>query len=334
MEELGDVEIALIVTAGALVVLTVVLCVGSCITHERLVKEVKEGVDSGKYALKNASEEIVQGGNLEAIHVQPSGGSTMVPVVLLHGGQHARWFYRGLQEELKEAGFESYAPSLRSSKFKTTASHSRDYMDFLKALNLEKAILVGHSQGGLITQRMLIDNAKNGEGLEPSAVVYLGALAYGSSGLFRELMIHLNCQLGLWNILLLTINGRISTQNAIWKSFASKGLEQTDVTGVMISKREYCRLSLSTPPEGFIPLLPNLFISKVNKKNPAPKLNCPVLVVHFELDNTILISNARHIAKLYEGEFMQVDGMGHCFLEPNWRSQFGKPFIDWITNAA
>ena len=74
----------------------------------------------------------------------------MSTFVLIHGTWHGGWCWKKLTPELKELGHACFAPSLSISPQSGLSMHVQEIADLLEFENLDKAILVGHSYGGMV----------------------------------------------------------------------------------------------------------------------------------------------------------------------------------------
>jgi pimeloyl-ACP methyl ester carboxylesterase len=70
--------------------------------------------------------------------------------VLVHGTWHGGWCWRKLTPELEKLGHASFAPSLTVSPQSGLSVHVDEITELLESEDLEDAILVGHSYGGLV----------------------------------------------------------------------------------------------------------------------------------------------------------------------------------------
>lgn len=101
------------------------------------------------------------------------------PVVFVHGNCSSSYFYQSLLERLP-AGFRGIAPDLRGygetepkpiDATRGLRDFSDDVLSLLDALELEHAILVGHSVGGGVAMQMTIDHPQRVTGLVLEAPV-------------------------------------------------------------------------------------------------------------------------------------------------------------------
>jgi pimeloyl-ACP methyl ester carboxylesterase len=82
------------------------------------------------------------------------------PVVLVHGAFRGGWAWRDVRRILQAAGVETFAPSLTGAGERVHLLNAdigldvwaRDVSNLLWAEDLNGAVLVGHSQGGLVIQ--------------------------------------------------------------------------------------------------------------------------------------------------------------------------------------
>jgi pimeloyl-ACP methyl ester carboxylesterase len=106
--------------------------------------------------------------SLEVIHKRPSDPHR-TPIVLQHGAWHGAWCWdNGFIDRLVDGGFEVFAPSLRghgqsggSARFATLGQYKADLASVITSIDRPPAV-VGHSMGGLITQRLIADTTVAG----------------------------------------------------------------------------------------------------------------------------------------------------------------------------
>lgn len=104
--------------------------------------------------------------------VQPSEQANGMSVVLLHGLNFFGEYWKDTIEELSAAGFRVIVPDQigfgRSSKplipysFEKKAANTRQLLD---SLDVEKAVIVGHSMGGMLATRFAFSYPEYTEGL-------------------------------------------------------------------------------------------------------------------------------------------------------------------------
>ena len=100
---------------------------------------------------------------LEVLHHEPASAPAGPPLLLVHGGYFAAWCWEKFQPYLAAQGYASYALSLRGhggspgldriNRF-GLADYLADVLSVLDTLP-EPPVLVGHSMGGGLVQRVL-----------------------------------------------------------------------------------------------------------------------------------------------------------------------------------
>ena len=106
--------------------------------------------------------------SLEVIHKSPSDPHR-TPIVLQHGAWHGAWCWdNGFIDRLVAGGFEVFAPSLRghgqsggSARFANLGQYKADLASVIASID-RPPVVVGHSMGGLITQRLIADTTVAG----------------------------------------------------------------------------------------------------------------------------------------------------------------------------
>ena len=74
----------------------------------------------------------------------------MSTFVLVHGTWHGGWCWKKLEPKLDRLGHKCFAPSLTTSAESGLSTHVKEVTNLLESQDLEGAILVGHSYGGLV----------------------------------------------------------------------------------------------------------------------------------------------------------------------------------------
>jgi pimeloyl-ACP methyl ester carboxylesterase len=99
--------------------------------------------------------------DIEVVERQPATDSDRPPLVFVHGLGHGAWCWENWQDAAAEAGYASYAVSLRGhggSGGRLRTAMMRHYVDDVvrTASALPRpAVLIGHSMGGLVVQQAL-----------------------------------------------------------------------------------------------------------------------------------------------------------------------------------
>ncbi|MCK9540724.1 MAG: alpha/beta fold hydrolase [Novosphingobium sp.] len=102
------------------------------------------------------------------------------PIVLVHGGMHGGWCWKRMRPLLAAAGHDVFTPTLTGLGERAhlggrevgLSTHVEDVLAMVRAEELERFVLVGHSYGG-----MVITGVAEAIGEKLVAVVYLDALA-------------------------------------------------------------------------------------------------------------------------------------------------------------
>ena len=82
----------------------------------------------------------------------------MSSFVLIHGGWHGGWCWRKVAKQLRDQGHDVFTPTLTGMGEREhlwtpdvgLATHTQDILNLIRMEQLDKAILVGHSYGGVI----------------------------------------------------------------------------------------------------------------------------------------------------------------------------------------
>ena len=85
--------------------------------------------------------------------------SDLPPFVLLHGGRHGGWCWARVAPLLRDAGHEVYTPTLTGLGERAhllspeigLSTHIQDLVKVFEFEDIEDAILVAHSYGGVVT---------------------------------------------------------------------------------------------------------------------------------------------------------------------------------------
>ena len=272
--------------------------------------------------------------------VQPAAGAARqaTPIVLLHGMWHGgAWHFAALQRLLAAAGFESHSVDLRPGARTNKRGGTRkelvaDLSATLDELRLRDAVLIGHSQGGLVAQSFMQDALP----ARPDTVA--GAVLLGTFplGLFPPAAMMLRrpsiySMLGVIGYSHLSLTGLLrSTAEARSIFVRPDTIETTACEGGL---RAYFAHLAAAPPDGWLTM--THFVPPHTPSFPAMR-GKPVLVLGGADDiiypPTVL---ARHFdARFPSAEHIVASGQAHCFVDAGWEASMVTPLIAWLRGVA
>lgn len=279
-------------------------------------------------------ERRVQLGPLEAVHVLGSIGEPGPVAVLVPGMWHAAWYFRALQELLRERGVASYALTLRAGYFVGLERHVEDVAAALRALPAgTSVVLCGHSQGGLVVQDLLHSH----DVPAVRAVALLGTGALGEKALVDQTAATVRAAVvsraGWWPYLGMVASLRPPAGNvaALEAMFMRPGTTRVGVTGRDITPAQYLELLRTRPADGWPTYVSN--VAKWGSRAVPRSLGSArdVLVVQFEHDACYPQAHTDWLMAQYDGaRHLFVRGQGHCGVDPGWRQAYAMPLADWI----
>jgi pimeloyl-ACP methyl ester carboxylesterase len=254
---------------------------------------------------------------------------------------HGPWFYRGVQDVLAEEGFESYAMDLLTMKeFKTIASLADDLEAAMQNLPVERPVIAGHSQGGLLTQKYMshVDKRMPAE-KRVRAVGLLGTGSLGHYVLSTRSVLNVytalragGCSIpGLIDFMYMKGEAKLEGEECFeshMSAFCLPDSSTTNLTGVEISMREYYALMCASPGGMNGDGWPTSTHSMIDSR--PPPLQVPSLVVNFEHDACYPRYHATYHAEYDGSQILDVEGQPHCWVTPGWDESFARPFAQWI----
>lgn len=261
------------------------------------------------------SVEIIDGLRME--HAAPAAPRKPAPLLLVHGAWGGSWYLRNYLYAAALAGWDTWAVNLRGHGGSrpvadlgrvSVRDYVQDVRDCVRALG--EPVVVGHSMGGLVAQKVA-------EGGGVRAAVFLTSAAPRGVVVLRWPVIsrmgrYLPALLGNRPIaatfdhaVALELN-RIAPSRRAWV-YAQFQAE---------SGRAMREMAL-----GAIPV------------DPAA-VRCPTLVVGAEDDCITPPAVQRRIAARYGSEYVEVAGHAHMLmLEDGWERPFAR-VLDWLDRAA
>lgn len=251
--------------------------------------------------------------DLSVTVVRPSAPGSKPPVLLIHGMFGGSWMWEPYQSLLARHGYESHALTLRGHHDSRRVPDVgripvADYVDDALeiARSLRDPIIIGHSMGGLIAQKV----AERGIG---RAIVLIGAapprwIPAMSGELLRRLVKYVK-ELFLTQPLL------PSRDDADALMFNRTPAAQAD--------DEYRRL---VPESGRAALEMAFGTHAVH----APRITAPILVITGREDKFVVPRVARAIARKYRAELREYDNFAHHIInEPGWEAPAAE-IVEWL----
>ena len=252
---------------------------------------------------------------LELLHEPAQGERRKSPLLFIHGGFHGAWCWQDhFMGWFSEHGFECYAISLRDHGGSQRTGrhlewHLRDYVEDAKwaADQLEeKPILVGHSLGGTIAQKMV-------NGGDFPAMILLAPSPIGGSNRAGMRMLF-----SAPKSMLLALRTKDMSQAlpAFLPFFLSEGLPKTKRAHIVA--RLDGLTSFSSASEAFY------------ADPPKPKLtDMPVLVVSGERDWSIPQYKNVKLAREYGGDHIVVPTAHDVMCDVGWDLAAGQ-ILTWL----
>lgn len=239
--------------------------------------------------------------------VPPVDAPEKPPVLFVHGLGHAAWCWTSWLEEAARAGHPAYALSLRghgASQGPLLSSTLRTYVDDVihtAATLPRRAVLVGHSMGGLVVQQALARySAEAGVLVAPvpahPAVGSLLSVARRHPG----------------DAVRMILGGSLPLRPEYLLNQVSpaEGREIADRCGKESPLAQY-QLLLHRPP-------------------PPPRGDAPVLVLATPDDALVPIGDVRRTARRYGAEVVSFPGMGHdLMLDGEWQEP-ARAMLRWL----
>ena len=248
---------------------------------------------------------------------RPAAASSKPPVLLIHGMFAGAWMWEPYQSLLARHGYESHALNLRGHHDsrpvpdigKTSVA---DFVDDAVevARTLRNPIVIGHSMGGLIAQKVAEQGACR-------ALVLIGsAPPRWIPALSGELLRHLVKYLKELVLMRPLLPGRDAADALMFNR-----------TPAAQADDEYARL---VPESGRAGLELALGAQAVH----APRITAPVLVITGREDRFVVPRIQRSIARKYGAEMRQYDNFAHHIInEPGWEAPAAE-IVEWLDARA
>ena len=248
--------------------------------------------------------ETARFGDLTAAVARPTAGAPpRPPLLLVHGLAGGAWYWARYQQFFAERGYASYAVALRGRGASrpvaelgrvSMADYVQDALDVAGALG-EPPVVVGHSMGGLVAQKVAEAGAAR------AAVLICSAPPRGiplfTAALVRRQLKHVPAMLASRPIVGARADHDALTFNRVPEAERAALFDQL----VPESGRVARELSLSAV------------------RVDAARVRCPVLSVSAADDRFVPPGVGRRIARKYGGAYRVFAGHGHFMIwEPGW----------------
>jgi len=260
--------------------------------------------------------------NLEVISRMPKGTAHPTPLLFIHGAFASAWVWdTHFLPWFAERGYASYAISLRGhggseGRERLQFTRLRDYITDVERVMAElpaPPVLIGHSMGGMVVQKILHRQAVPGAVLMGSAPPHgmIGTfcgMAFGNPELFRELMIAQ------------AMGPAASGTRELRKALFSDDADDTIIRGTLP------KLGPESPLVAF-----DLF--GLDLPPSTPMLDLPVLVIGAENDAFVFEGAIKATADTYRAEVEMFPNMAHAMmLERNWEA-VAERMLGWLDGA-
>jgi len=256
-------------------------------------------------------------GALKVLKTEPDRPAKDHPLLFVHGMWEGAWLWQGYLDYFSSCGYTCYALNLRGHDGSRPAPDIgkvsiEDYIADVRTVadELNNPVLIGHSMGGLLVQKLA-------ELLDPPAIVAITPAA--PRGIFA---------LTTWAVF----------QAALRHSpeiFLSRPL--------MPSKAAMMRLELNRLPPDEQDRIYSLQVPESGRQTfdiavkglpvNASEVRCPVLVIGATEDQITAANMVRKIARKYQADYKEYQGFAHMIiLEPGWE-RVAEDIAIWLAKA-
>ncbi len=230
--------------------------------------------------------------NINGLNIEYTDTGTGTPVLLLHGWGSSFDVYKGIIYALADrcrlvaVNFPGCGGSDTMSQPWTLEDYCNFVLDFMKAVNLENPIMIGHSHGGRVTLKMAAEKQVN-----PPKIVLLD-----SAGLIPKKSIKQKMRAKSFK----TIK-RVLTLPVI-KNYSGDLLDK--------ARKHYGSADYNAAPE----VLRKTLVSLVNTdlRDIIHNISCPTLLIWGDNDTATPLSDAKIIESLIpDAGLCVLEGTGH-----------------------
>jgi pimeloyl-ACP methyl ester carboxylesterase len=248
------------------------------------------------------------------LEARPQNIQKPYPILFIHGMWGGAWVWEKYLEYFCRLGYHCYALNLRGRPGSRPVADIgkvsiHDYIQGARtvATALGRPILVGHSMGGLLAQKLA-------EILEPPAVVAITPAP--PRGIFA---------ITTWPLFLATI--RHSLQLFLGLPIAHGKEEAIKLIFNRLPPQEQEQvLARSVPESGRLAF----YIAFLGLPVNASKVRCPFLVIGAGEDNITPVKTVRKVAHKYRADYREYPGFAHMVvLEPGWE-RVAADVADWL----
>jgi pimeloyl-ACP methyl ester carboxylesterase len=255
-------------------------------------------------------------GDLLLDRASPRGARKPVPLLFVHGMWGGSWYWEHYLRAAAEAGWEAWGLNLRGHHGSRpvanlgevgVADYVQDVLDCLRVLG--EAVLVGHSMGGVIAQRVAEVGGTR-------AAVFLTSAAPRGILLLR------------WPVL-----WRMARYLRPIFGSAPFLATRTDADALILNRlspeRQAGVYARMVPESGRAARELAFGLIGVDER----LIGCPTLVVGAEQDRITPPAVQRRIAAKYAADYLEMAGHGHMLmLEEGWEGPF-KEILSWVETA-
>jgi len=254
---------------------------------------------------------------LNVLTAQPTNPATKPPLLFVHGLWGGAWNWENYLGFFAERGYPAYALDLRGhSGSKPMPDISKisiqDYITDVRVVaeELGNPVLVGHSMGGLLVQK-LAELRQSPAAILINPAAPRGIFAVRTGPLLKTSLRHLP------EFLL----GRPLLPN-----FAEA--QELLLNNLSLDQQQQL-FARFVPEPGRLILEIALLGLPVNAQN----ITSPLLVIGCSADNITPVAMVRKIAQKYRAEMWECPGFAHmCLLEPGWE-RIATNICDWLDAA-
>lgn len=240
---------------------------------------------------------------------------TSPTIVLVHGAWHGSWCWADVKSALEAGGLETVAvdlpghdvPGSPQRKWNTLSSYVDHVHSVIDAIDGD-VVLVGHSMGGLVAQRVLETRPV------ASAVLVASAPLRGVFGVVTRLVRHTPRQ--FFATLLLTMWPLVSSPSRVRQHFFTNDTADTVVSHAasMVQNESY---------PAFLSML-----TRWPRPSRVARWSTPISVVAAEHDTIFTLDEQHSLARAYRAPITVVDSGHDVMLDTRWQE-----LVEHITSS-